>query len=64
MKTILESEDNTVNYTDSEARKSPNKEGVMQPGYNDKLVVNNKNGLIITVDVTKEGNDNKQLKPG
>jgi len=55
--------DNTVNYTDPEARKSPNKEGVMQPGYNEQIMVDNKNGLIIAVDVTTEGNDNKQLKP-
>lgn len=55
--------DNTVNYTDPEARKSPSKEGVMQPGYNEQIVVDNKNGLIIAVDVTTDGNDNKQLKP-
>lgn len=54
---------NTVNYTDPEARKSPNKEGIMQTGYNEQIVVDNKNGLIITVDVTQEANDQKQLLP-
>ena len=55
--------DNTVNYTDPEARKSPNKEGIMQTGYNEQIVVDNKNGLIIAVDVTTDGNDQKQLVP-
>ena len=55
--------DNTVNYTDPEARKSPNTEGIMQTGYNEQIVVDNKNGLIIAVDVTTDGNDQKQLVP-
>lgn len=55
--------DNTVNYSDPEARKSPNKEGVTQTGYNEQIVVDNKNGLIIAVDVTTDGNDQKQLMP-
>ncbi|RAP53232.1 MAG: hypothetical protein BZ137_07205 [Methanosphaera sp. rholeuAM130] len=54
---------NTVNYTDPEARKSPNKEQVMQTGYNEQIVVDNKNGLIIAVDVTQDANDLKQLIP-
>ena len=41
--------DNTVNYSDPEARKSPNKEGVTQTGYNEQLV-DNKNELIIALD--------------
>jgi len=54
---------NTVNYTDPEARKSPNKEGVTQTGYNEQIVVDNKNGLILATDVTQDGNDQKQLIP-
>ncbi|RAP48085.1 MAG: hypothetical protein BZ136_05340, partial [Methanosphaera sp. rholeuAM74] len=54
---------NTVNYTDPEARKSPNKEQVMQTGYNEQIVVDNKNGLIIAVDVTQDANDQNQLLP-
>ena len=54
---------NTVNYTDPEARKSPNKEGIMQSGYNEQITVDNKNGLIIAVDVTQDANDQKQLIP-
>jgi len=46
-----------------EARKSPNKEQIMLPGYNEQMMVDNKNGLIIAVDVTTAGNDNLQLKP-
>lgn len=60
---IEETGDNTVNYTDPEARKSPSKEDVMQPGYNEQIVVDNKNGIVIAVDVTMQGNDQKQLKP-
>ena len=52
--------DNTVNYTDTEARKIPNKEQVMQTGYKEQIVVDNKNGLIIAVDVTTDGKDQKQ----
>ncbi|MBR0472087.1 MAG: transposase, partial [Methanosphaera sp.] len=62
-KMLEQTGDNTVNYTDPEARKSPNKEGIMQPGYNEQIMVDNKNGLIIAVDVTTAGNDNVQLKP-
>ena len=54
---------NTVNYTDPEARKSPNKEGITQTGYNEQIVVDNKNGLILATDVTQDGNDQKQLLP-
>ena len=54
---------NTVNYTDPEARKSPNKEQVMQTGYNEQIAVDNKNGLIIAVDVTQDANDQKLLIP-
>ncbi|AWX33484.1 hypothetical protein AW729_10450 [Methanosphaera sp. BMS] len=54
---------NTVNYTDPEARKSPNKEQVMQTGYNEQIVVDNKNGIIIAVDVTQDANDQNQLLP-
>ncbi len=60
---IEKTKDNTVNYSDPEARKSPNKEGVTQTGYNEQIVVDNKNGLIIAVDVTTDGNDQKQLMP-
>ena len=42
----------TINYTDPEARKSPNKEGKTQTEYNKQITVNNKNELIITVDAT------------
>ena len=49
--------DNTVNYTDPEARKSPNKNGIMEPGYNEQIVVDNKNGIIIAVNVSTDGND-------
>jgi len=35
----------------------------MQTGYNEQIVVDNKNGLIIAVDVTTEANDQKQLIP-
>ena len=62
-KMIEKTKDNTVNYTDPEARKSPNKEGVTQTGYNEQIVVDNKNGLILAVDVTTDGNDQKQLIP-
>lgn len=54
---------NTVNYTDPEARKSPNKENITQTGYNEQIVVDNKNGLIIAVEVTTDANDQKQLIP-
>ena len=54
---------NTVNYTDPEARKSPNKEQVMQTGYNEQIAVDNKNGLILAVTVTQDANDQKQLIP-
>ena len=63
-KTELEkSGKNTVNYTDPEARKSPDKEGLMQTGYNEQIAVDNKNGLIIAVDITTDANDQKQLIP-
>ena len=42
---IEKTKDNTVNYSDPEARKSPNKEGVTQTGYNEQIVVDNNNGL-------------------
>ena len=35
----------------------------MQTGYNEQIVVDNKNGLIIAVDVTQDANDQKQLIP-
>lgn len=35
----------------------------MQTGYNEQIVVDNKNGLIIAVDVTQDANDLKQLIP-
>lgn len=60
---IEKSGKNTVNYTDPEARKSPNKEGIMQTGYNEQIVVDNKNGLILAVDVIQDANDQKQLIP-
>lgn len=60
---LIKSGKNTVNYTDPEARKSPNKEGITQTGYNEQIVVDNKNGLIIATDVTQDGNDQKQLLP-
>ena len=50
---------NTVNYTDPEARKSPNKEKVTQTGYNEQIAVDNKNGLILAVNVTQDANDQK-----
>ena len=59
----LESGANTVNYTDPEARKSPNKELIMQTGYNEQIAVDNKNGLILAVTVTQDANDQKQLIP-
>jgi len=62
-KELIKSGKNTVNYTDPEARKSPNKEGIMQTGYNEQIVVDNKNGLILAVDVTTDANDQKQLIP-
>ena len=55
----LESGANTVNYTDPEARKSPNKELIMQTGYNEQIAVDNKNGLILAVTVTQDANDQK-----
>lgn len=60
---LLKSGKNTVNYTDHEARKSPKKEKVMQTGYNEQIVVDNKNGLILAVNVTQDGNDQNQLIP-
>ena len=54
---------NTVNYTNPEARKSPNKEQVMQTGYNEQIAVDNKNGLILAVTVTQDANDQRQLIP-
>ena len=33
--------DNTVNYSNPEARKSPNKERVTQTGYNEQIAVDN-----------------------
>ena len=50
-------EDNTINYSNPEARKSPNKEEVTQTEYNEQIVVDNKNGLIITGDVTTNRKD-------
>ena len=38
---LIKSGKNTVNYTDPEARKSPNKEGITQTGYNEQIVVDN-----------------------
>ena len=35
----------------------------MQPGYNEQIVVDNKHVLIIAVNLTTDGNDNRQLKP-
>ena len=35
----------------------------MQPRYNEQIVVDNKHGLIIAVNLTTDGNDNRQLKP-
>ena len=35
----------------------------MQTGYNEQIVVDNKHGLIIAVNLTTDGNDNRQLKP-
>ena len=52
-----------MDYTDPESRKSPDKEGIMQTGYNEQIAVDNKNGLIISVDVTTDANDQKQLIP-
>ena len=49
----------TINYTDPEARKSPNKKGKTQTGYNEQIAVNNKNELIIAVDTTEDANDQK-----
>ena len=60
---MINKQDDTVNYSDPEARKSPNKEGVTQTGYNEQIVIDNKNGLIIAVDVTTDGNNQKQLMP-
>ena len=35
----------------------------MQTGYNEQIVVDNKNGLILAVNVTQDGNDQNQLIP-
>ena len=51
----------TINYTDPEVRKNPNKEGKTQTEYNEQITVDNKNRLIIAADATEDPNDQKSL---
>ena len=55
----IEKKNTTINYTDPEARKSPNKEGKTQAEYNKQITVDNKNRLIIAVDATEDTSDQK-----